>query len=56
MIKLHRKTSWLAYSTYLYFRLLYSMTNLRDHGKDIYFRKTNVCVFVFVFIFVFVLI
>ena len=34
MIKLHRNTSWLAYSTYLYFRLLYSMKNLRDHGKD----------------------
>ena len=34
MIKLHRKTSWLAYSTYLYFRLLYSKINLREHGKD----------------------
>ena len=56
MIKLHRKTSWLAYSTYLYFRLLYSKINLREHGKDMHFRKTTVCVFVLVFIFVFVLI
>ena len=56
MIKIHRNTSWSANSTYLYFHLLYSITNLRDHGKDIYFRNTTVCVFVLVFIFVFVLI
>ena len=51
MIKLHRKTSWLAYSTYFYFQMLYSMTR-----KEICYRKTNVRVFVNVFIFVSVLI